>query len=174
MSMNVGQSRFFRALTVDPRGRGACHRDARARIDALHAHGRKGLWGLLLFTTLCAAAAWSLPLQAEIPGPVRELLGPAPPVQLISVALAVYCFSALIRALPRLADGSETYHGWSHMAYLGGFYVFYFYAGALEGNFWALLAGGLLLLGLEYAGLLSYSRCALRAQQEESQRPASD
>lgn len=68
---------------------------------------------------------------------VFDLLGPPPPVSLIRLALVVYCFSALVPTLPRIVDGSDSYREGLVTAYLGAFYGFYFYARALDVNFWA-------------------------------------
>jgi hypothetical protein len=61
------------------------------------------------------------PLFSELPEDWRSALGPAPPVMLMSIALAVYTFSALLYILARMMDGEQKYRGWSHLGYLGGF-----------------------------------------------------
>jgi hypothetical protein len=117
------------------------------RFDAL---SRRGIWGLALFTFLSFGAVQGLSLLPVLPEKMRQLLGPAPPVHLISIALVVYSFSALILILGRMMSGSGSYRGWPHLGYLSGFYIFYYLAGALHDNFWAVFAAGLTILGLEY------------------------
>jgi hypothetical protein len=136
------------------------------RIDRLQTLSRKGLWGGALFMALSAVGYTAVDHHTEIPAGVFALLGTAPPVSLISLALVVYCFSALILTLPRIVDGSDSYRGWSAVAYLAAFYGFYFYAQALDVNFWAVFAAGVLLLTLEYVSLLIYCRQEIRREQE--------
>jgi len=89
----------------------------RERIAGLQARSRQGLWGLTLFALL-SAGIYAAPVSTALISPkMFDLLGPSPPVSLISLALVIYCFSALVlvgpghaahrrwrRALSRLVD----------------------------------------------------------------------
>lgn len=134
------------------------------RIARLQTRSRQGLWGLTLFVLLSAGIYVAPASTALISPKMFDVLGPSPPVSLISLALVVYCFSALVLAMPRIVDGGERYRGWSMLGYLSCFYGFYFYAGALEVNFWAVFAAGALLLSLEYLGVLIHCRAAVREE----------
>lgn len=142
----------------------------RERIAGLQARSRQGLWGLTLFALL-SAGIYAAPVSTALISPkMFDLLGPSPPVSLISLALVIYCFSALVLAMPRIVDGGERYRGWSMLGYVSCFYGFYFYAGALEVNFWAVFAVGALLLSLEYVGVLIHCRAAVREEKAAIER----
>ncbi len=140
--------------------------ESRRRIDDLHRLSRRGLWGLLAFFVLTTAVVQASQLAPDLPPSVRQTLGASPSENLISIALAVYIFSALILILARMMGGASRYRGWSHLGYLGAFYLFYYYARALEQNFWAVFAGGVTILALEYYGVWSWSNEALRRERE--------
>lgn len=95
---------------------------------------------------------------------VRTLLGPAPPVRLISVALVVYSFSAIILILSRMMGESKTSGGLQHVGYLGAFFLFYQYAGVLQENIWAVFAAGMTILSLD--GYHQWVQCTDEIRQE--------
>ena len=142
-------------------------REARERIRGLESRCRLGLWGLAGFLVLSLAAyaadGWLPPLAPRW----RALLGPAPPVRLISIALAVYAFAALLYILARMMEGGTRYRGWSHLGYTAGFYLFFGYAGALEENFWAVFAAGVTIFALEYFRLWSHCAEEVRRQRRD-------
>lgn len=113
----------------------------------------QGIAGLLVFLLLSAAALWGMEFQTSVPHEVRSFLGAAPPVLLINIALVVYFSCALIQILPRTLESHFRYKGWSHIAYLSGFYFFYFFAQALVSNLPALFAIGIILLTFEMIAL---------------------
>lgn len=124
-------------------------REAQERIRRLHSRSHRGLWGLALFLLISILALQDFSFLPALPPGTRRLLGAAPPTNLISIALVVYSFSALILTLARMWSGTGAYRGWSHLAYLGAFYGFYGYGGVLDDNFLAVFAAGLTILGLE-------------------------
>lgn len=134
---------------------------ARQRMRALSARCRLGQWGLFLFLLLSLLAFRAIPWFAAMPPSWRRVLGPPPPVRLISIALAIYAFAALIHILARMMEGGTRYRGWSHVGYTCGFYLFYGYAGGLADNFWAVFVAGLTILGLEYYRLWTHCNEAL-------------
>ncbi len=107
------------------------------------------MWALALFLVISLGAMRDFDFLPPLPGRFHALLGASPPVGLISAALIVYSFSAIILILARMATGSGAYGGMSHVGYLLGFYFFYHYAGAMEDNFWAVFAAGMTILGIE-------------------------
>lgn len=139
---------------------------AKARIQTFTARARQGLWGLAIFGFGSLAVFNYTPALDLIQEPLGSALGQAPPVRLVSIALAVYAFSALIYILARMMEGDLRYRGWSHLGYLGGFYFFFAYGGALAENFWAIFAAGLTILGLEYYRLRSGCQEAIRQEQQ--------
>ena len=138
------------------------------KISELHALSRKGLWGLALFVAISTLAAYfrNFNLMAAVSPEVRDFLGKPPSSEMISIALVVYSFSALILILARMSADKETYRGWAHLGYLSGFYIFYFVSHALHENFWAVFAAGLTILGLEYYNVWSYSVDAIKKEKE--------
>ncbi|GAB6084623.1 hypothetical protein JCM30471_35370 [Desulfuromonas carbonis] len=153
------------AETVEPKV-SRTPQEARARIQALASRSRLGQWGLVAFLLLSLAVFRIAPWFAELPQKWRNLLGPSPPVKLISFALAVYAFAALIYILARMMAGGMNFRGWSHLGYCAGFYLFYGYAGALEENFWAVFAAGLTIFALEYYRIWSHCNEALRRERK--------
>ncbi len=128
---------------------------AQAQLDAAPWTGTnyQEMLGSLVFLLLSGGAIWGMQFQTAVPHEIRAFLGSAPPVRLINIALVVYFSCALIQILPRTLDTTFRYKGWSHIAYLGGFYFFYFFAQALEANMTALFAIGVILLTFEIIAL---------------------
>lgn len=140
--------------------------ESRQRIDTLHRLSRRGLWGLLAFILLTTVVVQTSRLVPDLPHSVRQTLGASPSENLISIALAVYIFSALILILARMMGGTRIYRGWSHLGYLSAFYLFYYYARALDRNFWAVFAAGMTILALEYYGIWSWCSESIRRERE--------
>ena len=123
--------------------------EAQERIRALRGRARMGAWGLAAFvivSVLSIPDSYLLPALSE---PIRRFLGAAPSSNLISIALIVYAFSALTLILARIATGSGSYKGWSHLFYISAFYIFFGFAGTLRETYWAVFLSGLLIMGLE-------------------------
>ena len=97
---------------------------------------------------------------------VRQLLGVSPSPSLISIALIVYAFSAIILIFGQMNTGPRRFRGWSHVGYLSAFYLFYFYTGALRDNFWPVFIAGLTILGLENYRVWSVCSEAIREEQK--------
>lgn len=145
--------------------RGRLRREINLEIRRLHRLSNRGLWGLALFI-LISLGAQEIRLLPPLSEGVRAVLGASPPVKLISIALVVYSFSALILILSRMMGGTDTYRGWSHLGYLSGFYTFYYYAEVLPENFWAVFAAGITILSLEYYSIWTFCSEAIRTEQE--------
>lgn len=141
------------------------------RIRRLNALSRRGIWGLLIFLVISLAAVQEFSFLPALSEDVRQWLGPSPPVGLISAALVVYSFSALLLILSRMWSGSDAYRGWSHLGYLSAFYGFYGFAQALDDNFFAVFVAGLTILGLEYYHIRSYCNEALAREREGGEAP---
>ena len=104
---------------------------------------------MALFFLVSLGAAVNFRFLPPISENLRQLLGISPSPTLISIALIVYAFSALILILGRMNTASVHFRGWSHIGYLSAFYLFYYYSGALRDNFWPVFIAGLTILGLE-------------------------
>ncbi|MEA3333710.1 MAG: menaquinol oxidoreductase [Pseudomonadota bacterium] len=123
-------------------------------------------WWMALFFLVSLGAAVNFCFLPPISENLRELLGAPPPTSLISIALIVYAFSALILILGQMNKGSVRFRGWSHMGYLSAFYIFYYYSGLLRENFWPVFIAGLTILGLENYRVWSACSEALRKEKK--------
>lgn len=145
---------------------GPLRQEVHKEIRRLNRLSNQGLWGLALFILISLGAQQNFDFLPPITEGARAVLGAAPPVKLVSIALVVYSFSALILILSRMMGGSDTYRGWSHLAYLTGFYIFYYYGEVLSENFWAVFAAGFTILSLEYYQIWTYCSEAMRTEKE--------
>jgi len=164
MSFAWLQSQEPQRVDSDPRHELVCH------IRSLQKQASRGLWLLVLFM-LCSLLAYSrFELLPSLSPSARAFLGPPPPAHLISAALFVYIFSAIILILGRMMEGRNTRGGWQHLGYLLVFYGFYHVSGELEEHFWAVFATGVTVLALE--GYRVWTSCGelIRENQEELDR----
>ena len=123
-------------------------REVRRRVRKLQARASRGLWVLCLFlaeSMLLLRFSDFLPRLPPLPG---FLLGSPPTPGMVSIALVVYGFSAIILTLGRIANQTDSGDGLHHIGYLTAFYGFYHVADALLDNFWAVFAAGATILGL--------------------------
>ena len=120
--------------------------------------------GLFFLVSLGAAVNFRFfpPISEE----VREFMGVSPSPSLISIALIVYAFSALILILGHMNTGPRRFRGWSHIGYLSAFYLFYYYTGTLRDNFWPVFIAGLTILGLENYRVWSGCSEAIREEKK--------
>lgn len=89
--------------------------------------------------------------------PVRQILGCPPAAYLISVALAVYCFSSAILTLAAMANDAKPSKKLNHLGYRSAFFVFYCFSGAIAANFLPVLLVGLSLYGLDQCHILIHN-----------------
>ncbi len=89
--------------------------------------------------------------------PMRQLLGCPPPAYLISIALAVYCFSSAILTLTAMANDTQPTKKWNHLGYRSAFFVFYCFSGVIAVNFLPVLLVGLSLYGLDQCHIWVYN-----------------
>ncbi len=145
-------------------------KEVEQEIHRLNSESNKGLWGLAIFILIRIGAQQTFGFFPPISESAREVLGASPPTRMISIALVVYSFSALVLILSRMMGGSDTYRGWAHLGYLSGFYAFYYYAEALPENFWAIFVAGMTIMSLEYYLIWTYCSDAIRKEKEILQR----
>jgi len=142
----------------------------RADLRRLELRAIDGLWLLVLFLLLSLAAWSGFALFPALPASLRTALGPAPPTGLISIALVVYSFSAIILLLARLGSEPTRRGGLAHLGYLAGFYLFYHFGEQLADNFLAVFAAGLTILGLYSYQAWSWFGVRARAVREQLER----
>jgi hypothetical protein len=124
-------------------------RDTIVNIRKLHRKFTTELLSTALFILLSIAALNNFVFFPSLPEKLLTALGKPPSVNMISSALLIYIFSAIILILSRMMSGSGKYGGVGHVGYLTGFYVFYHFSGKLPENFWAVFAAGMTIMGLE-------------------------
>lgn len=116
-----------------------------------HQLARHGLWQLLFFLLLSIAAwiTFDKGLFNALPEAFVAWLGAPPPLALIDLAFGIYLVSALILLPGRLSSPRVTTQSWSQLLYRTSFYLIYLASAALTERFVVVLAGGLVLYGLE-------------------------
>jgi hypothetical protein len=136
------------------------------KIRRLESRSGRGLWAMAIFLMFSILAWRYHDLLSYLPQRAAAILGAPPPTGLISAALIVYVFAAIILILTRMATGAEAAVGFSHVGYLAGFYFFYSVAGAMEENFWAVLVAGITILGLQSYHLWTHCVEQVRMERE--------
>ncbi len=149
LAMNDDQTGVPRVHTKLDKGTESKASEAQERIRDLKARARMAGWGLAAFVVVSFLSIPNSYLLPALSESVRRFLGAAPPSNFISIALIIYAFSALTLILARIAQGSGTYKGWSHLFYITAFYIFFGFAGTLRETYWAVFVTGLLIMGLE-------------------------
>jgi hypothetical protein len=137
-----------------------------ATINRLQSTSIRGLWALALFIIVSMGAMYDFSFIPSLPPDIKTLLGRPPSINMISGALILYSFSAIILILARMMGGSGSYSGFAHVGYLAGFYIFYHFSKALEDNFWAVFVAGLTILCLESYHIWTYCTDEIRKEQE--------
>src|ERR1039457_5132187 len=127
------------------------------KIRRLKARVNYGLIAMALFIALSIGAIRDFDFLPSFPENIHALLGHPPSASLISTALIVYIFSAIVLVLARMMSGSGVFTGFSQVGYLAGFYIFYHFAKGLEDNFWAVFASGMTILALDPYHMWIYS-----------------
>jgi hypothetical protein len=149
------------------------------KIRRLRARSNLPLYEMALFIALSIGAIRDFDFLPSFPPGILAFLGEGPSAGMISTALLIYSFSAIILILSRMMSGSGKYGGFTQLGYLSGFYLFYHFSGAMEENFWAVFAAGMTILGLEGYQVWTWCREEIRIQEEilaelERNRPKDD
>lgn len=136
------------------------------RIEQLRRKSSRGLWAMALFIAISIIALDDFSILPSLPPGVRALLGKPPSALMISGALVLYTFSAIILILSRMMSGKEEYSGFAHVGYLTAFYGFYHFAGAINENYWAVFVAGVTVLGLESYHIWNFCQEAIKREKE--------
>ncbi|WP_298433737.1 menaquinol oxidoreductase [Geobacter sp.] len=149
-----------------PPDRDVVRAETARRIAQLRSKSNRGLWAMALFIAISTVALRDFNLLPPLPETVRALLGRPPSALMISGALVLYTFSAIILILSRMMSGSGQFGVFSHVGYLSAFYAFYHFARALDENFWAVFAAGFTILALESYHIWNHYAEEIRKEQE--------
>lgn len=139
--------------------------EALENIRRLKARANRCMFSLALFVAISIGAIRDFDFLPSFPSHVRALLGRPPSSNMISAALMLYSFSAIILILSRMMSGASANSGIAHVGYLSGFFFFYHFAGAMDANFWAVFAAGVTILSLE--SYHTWTRCTEDIKKEE-------
>lgn len=142
------------------------------KIRRLKAKASRGLFALALFIAVSIGAVQNFEFLPPFSPHIRAILGTPPSANMISAALMLYSFSAIILILARMMSGSGSYSGFSHVGYLTAFFAFYHFSGALDENFWAVFAAGITVLGLESYHIWTFCTEEIKKEQENLAAPA--
>lgn len=132
-------------------------------MSRLSRFSTRGLLALALFLVISMIAWSGFPLFPA-PETAAFYLGKPPSPRMISIALLLYTFSAIILSLSRMTAGVEHRSSFSHVGFLAVFFLFYYYGKSLEDNYWAVFGSGVTILGVESYRIWTYcaegiSRC---------------
>ncbi len=141
-------------------------RESLARIGRLQRTSGHGPLALALFLALSIAAQQDFAMLPSLSDDLHGLLGSPPSSDMISAALVLYSFSAIILTLGRMMSGSKQYGGIMHVGYLAAFYAFYHFGHTLIDNFWAVFAAGMTVLLLDGYHLWTYCNEEIRKERE--------
>jgi len=134
---------------------GQLQKKLREDMDRLNRFSTRGILALSLFILVSIFAWWGFPFLPA-PDRVTAVLGKPPSAHIISIALIVYTFSAIILSLARMSTGVEHRSSFSHVGYLTAFFLFYYFGKALDENYWAVFGSGMTILGVESYRIWTY------------------
>lgn len=135
-------------------------------IHRLNRFSSRGILALALFLAIGTLARRGFTFLPS-PDSVTAVLGAPPSARMISIVLLIYTFSALILSLSRMAAGIEHKSSFSHVAFLSGFFLFYYCTKALDDNFWAVLGSGVTILGVESYRIWTFCSEGITKRQED-------
>ena len=153
---------------------GQCSEEIRHGIDDLHVLSRRGLWRMLLFLVISAAAlqARDFDLFGALPENIREILGAPPPPDLIHLVLVVSTLSALVLIAGRGADDPCGRSGWLRFWMTAFFYPLYSMSNSLGTWFPAVFAAGMAILLVEHFTVWAQTSRAIHEEKERLGRMA--
>jgi hypothetical protein len=135
-------------------------------ISRLNSFSSRGIRALALFLGVSLLAWWGFPFLPH-PEAVTAVLGKPPSARIISTVLLLYTFSAIILSLARMTAGIEHRSSYSHVSFLTAFFVFYYFGGSLDENYWAVFGAGITILGVESYRIWSYCTESISKKNEQ-------
>jgi hypothetical protein len=117
-------------------------------INRLNRFSTRGILALSLFLVVSIFAWWGFFFLPN-PDTVTAVLGKPPSANVISIALLLYTFSAILLSLSRMTAGIEHHSSFTHVGFLTAFFLFYYFGKSLQENYWAVFGSGITILGVE-------------------------
>jgi len=124
-------------------------------IQRLNRFSTRGLLALALFLVV-SILAWLGFTFLPAPETIASYLGKPPSARMISIALLLYTFSAIILSLSRMTAGVEHRSSFIQVGFLSAFYLFYYCGKSLDDNYWAVFGAGITILGVESYRIWTY------------------
>ncbi|QWV98126.1 hypothetical protein KP005_02200 [Geomonas nitrogeniifigens] len=141
-------------------------------VEQLHVLSRRGLWGVLLFLALSAAAL--LLSQGTVPAvaqaELEAIIGPLPSVDLLNLVLGVSWLSALVLILGRRGSDGRPGYSWCNVGLPAAFYPLYVFCDTTGTYFPVVFLAGLVLLLLEHCFVVSYTAKAIKEETARLER----
>ena len=135
-------------------------------ISRLNRFSTRGILALSLFLVVSILTWWGF-LFLPAPDTVTAFLGKPPSAHIISIVLLLYTFSAIILSLSRMTAGIEHLGSFSHVGFLTGFFLFYYFSKSLEENYWAVFGSGITILGVESYRIWTYCAEGISKNRED-------
>jgi len=135
-------------------------------ISRLNRFSTRGILALALFLAVSILAWWGFTFLPS-PDKVTAILGKPPSASIISIALLLYTFSAIILSLSRIAAGIKHNSSFGHVGFLTGFFLFYYFGKSLEENYWAVFGSGITILGVESYRIWTFCAEAISKNRED-------
>lgn len=135
-------------------------------IHRLNRFSIRGILALTLFLVVSVLAWRGFPLLPP-PDAVTAFLGRPPSAGIISIVLLIYTFSAIILSLARMTSNIEHRSSFSHVGFLAGFFLFYYFGKTLEENYWAVFGAGITVLGVESYRIWTYCAEGIARKNED-------
>lgn len=143
-----------------------------ARVRKLHSMANRGFFALASFIAISIGAIDDFSILPSFPESFRATLGTPPSANMVSAALLLYSFAAIVLILARMTMRIPKFGVFANVGYLSGFYFFYHFSGTMQENFWAVLAAGSTILVLETYHLRTW--CAEEIRKELEGGPHDD
>jgi hypothetical protein len=135
-------------------------------INRLSRFSTRGFLALSLFLVVSIFAWWGFDFL-PVPDTVTAYLGKPPSAHIISIALLLYTFSAIILSLSRMTAGIEHRSSFTHVGFLAAFFLFYYFGKSLEENYWAVFGSGITILGIESYRIWTFCSEAIALKNEQ-------
>ncbi|SHJ06197.1 hypothetical protein SAMN02745165_01449 [Malonomonas rubra DSM 5091] len=138
----------------------------RACTRNMRTHNNLCALATFLIVSIIAFQFKDFNLFTSVSEPVRELLGYPPAPYLVSIALAVYGFSATVLTLTSIANEHAPASSWKHLGYRAAFFLFYSFSGSIAAHFVPVVLVGLSLYALDQLHIWFYNAKAVQEQKE--------
>ncbi|QXE89332.1 hypothetical protein [Geomonas subterranea] len=141
-------------------------------VEQLHVLSRRGLWGVLLFLGVSAAALVVSQgnLLSGAQAELVQVIGPLPSADVLNVVLGVSWLSALVLILGRRGSDGRPGYSWYNVGLPAAFYPLYVFCDTTGSYFPVVFLAGLVLLLLEHGFVVCYTAKAIKEEAARLER----